>query len=304
MNPNETGDFKILVVDDDAITRNLLILALKKAGYSVEEATNGEEGLRKYERISPDLVLLDALMPIIDGFECCRQLRELSGAQWPPVLMITFLDDNESIDKAFSAGATDYITKPIHWGSLRQRVKTLLDYGYRVRQQDRQRQWQAIVGQFLAQLTAGVDPVSWQSLVEQALSFTQVDYLAAFDVDQSPVIRFEYAMANGGERNSDPDWPQLTSALEGYLGEATVYGGQVDPSVLNILGGLGWRLEGDRHWAYIKRFASATGRDSLLLAISVHGINDREMLTGDRRSTLDQLSSLLYLATARQGEPG
>jgi len=114
MNIKAPHNLKILVVDDDAITRSLLILSLKKEGYQVEEATNGVECLQKYQRLQPDLVLLDALMPEMDGFQCCQQLREISSSQFLPILMITFLDDNDSLDKAFNAGATDYMTKPIH----------------------------------------------------------------------------------------------------------------------------------------------------------------------------------------------
>ena len=66
MDIKEPQKFKILVVDDDAITRSLLILSLKKEGYQVEEAINGAEGLQKYQRLQPDLVLLDALMPEMD----------------------------------------------------------------------------------------------------------------------------------------------------------------------------------------------------------------------------------------------
>ena len=145
MDIKEPQKFKILVVDDDAITRSLLILSLKKEGYQVEEAINGAEGLQKYQRLQPDLVLLDALMPEMDGFECCQQLRELSSSQFLPILMITFLDDNESLDKAFNAGATDYITKPIHWRSLRQRVKMSLKYGHLAKRQAQQQSWQTIV---------------------------------------------------------------------------------------------------------------------------------------------------------------
>jgi diguanylate cyclase (GGDEF)-like protein len=72
------------------------------------------------------VVLLDAIMPAIDGFTCCKTIQDLGGDMPTPVLMVTGLEDQESIDRAFSAGATDYITKPIHWGLLRQRVRRLI----------------------------------------------------------------------------------------------------------------------------------------------------------------------------------
>jgi PleD family two-component response regulator len=95
-------------------------MALKAEGYEIEEAINGEECLVKYARLQPDLVLLDAVMPEMDGFSCCQHIRALPDRPQIPILMITFLADRESIDQAFQAGATDYITKPIHWSVLRQ----------------------------------------------------------------------------------------------------------------------------------------------------------------------------------------
>ena len=118
----------ILIVDDDDSIRTLLKLAIKNKGYLVEEATNGEEALSVYQRCQPDLVLLDAVMPLMDGFTCCQKLCAIAqeNNQEIPILMLTFLDDQTSIDQAFEAGATDYITKPIYWAVLFQRVNRLL----------------------------------------------------------------------------------------------------------------------------------------------------------------------------------
>src|ERR671932_1506748 len=133
----------ILVVDDDQGMRQLLRRVMEKDGYQVVEAANGEQGLEAYKRLKPNLVLLDALMPVMDGFACCTQLQMLSdeisldgngfgnaksfnGASRTPVLMITGLDDPESVDRAFAVGATDYVMKPIHFAVLRQRVRRLI----------------------------------------------------------------------------------------------------------------------------------------------------------------------------------
>jgi PleD family two-component response regulator len=116
----------ILIADDDSSIRSLLKLAIQSKGYQVEEAANGEECLAKYARCQPDIVLLDAVMPVMDGFTCCQRLRSLPGGAQIPILMLTFLDDRESIDRAFQTGATDYLTKPIHWAVLFQRVQRLL----------------------------------------------------------------------------------------------------------------------------------------------------------------------------------
>jgi len=98
---------------------------MKHEGFQVAEAENGQECLALYDQFRPDMVLLDGLMPVMDGFECCKQLRQRPGGDRLPILMITGLDDHDSVDRAFEAGAVDYVTKPIHMAVLRQRVRRL-----------------------------------------------------------------------------------------------------------------------------------------------------------------------------------
>lgn len=117
----------VLIADDDATTRLLLRKAMQKDNYRVIEARNGQECLALCEQQQPDLVLMDAVMPEIDGFTCCRTLQTSSEGIAPPVLMITSLEDPESIDQIFSSGAADYVAKPIHWALLKQRVHRLQD---------------------------------------------------------------------------------------------------------------------------------------------------------------------------------
>jgi PleD family two-component response regulator len=117
---------RILVVDDDKSMRMLLRLALEQEGYQVIEAKDGETCLVAYKQHRPDAILLDAVMPAMDGFACCTQLQTLPGSDRTPVLMITVLDDPDSVDQAFEVGAADFITKPIQWAVLRHRVRRLL----------------------------------------------------------------------------------------------------------------------------------------------------------------------------------
>lgn len=124
--PDQPNSSLILVVDDDSSFRALLRFAMEEEGYQVAEAKNGEDCLAQFARLQPNLVLLDAVMPVMDGFICCSQLHTLPAAQHTPILMITVLDDQDSVDQAFAVGATDYVTKPIHWAVLRQRVTRLL----------------------------------------------------------------------------------------------------------------------------------------------------------------------------------
>lgn len=121
----------VLIVDDDKFMRIQLRHAMEQSGYQVAEASDGDQAISAYLDRQPDIVLLDAMMPVMDGFACCTLLRSLTNSDREtstlPVLMITALEDQESVDQAFAVGATDYITKPIHWAVLRQRVRRLLD---------------------------------------------------------------------------------------------------------------------------------------------------------------------------------
>lgn len=150
----------ILIVDDDRMTRSLLNLAMTESGYRVAEAENGGQCLSEYTHFQPDLILLDAIMPDIDGFSCCQKIRRLSGGDRLPILMITVLDDQESVEQAFNAGATDYITKPINWSVLSQRVRRLLASNQvwvelaAVEEQFHQQQtWEELMRKILQQLT-------------------------------------------------------------------------------------------------------------------------------------------------------
>jgi len=127
MNTNiQENQYLVLIVDDERLNRRQLRLLVEKEGYQVAEAINGREAITVSQQLHPDIILMDAMMPDIDGFECCTQLLSLDCHKYTPVLMITGLDDQESVDRAFAVGAIDYVTKPIHWPVLRQRIKRLI----------------------------------------------------------------------------------------------------------------------------------------------------------------------------------
>ncbi|BBL75254.1 EAL domain-containing protein [Methylomagnum ishizawai] len=123
--PKETP--RIVVADDDRSMRFALHNVLLKDGYQIEQATNGLQALALCERKMPDLLLMDARMPKMDGFTACSRIRDLPGGEAIPILIITALDDDHSIERAFSAGASDYIPKPVHFSVLRQRVTRMLE---------------------------------------------------------------------------------------------------------------------------------------------------------------------------------
>lgn len=116
----------ILIVDDDRAMRMLLRRVMEQEGYRVAEAADGASAVEAFRELRPQMVLLDGVMPVMDGFDACARLRNEPTGATTPILMITSLDDNVSVNQAFSAGASDYITKPIHWAVLRQRMRRLL----------------------------------------------------------------------------------------------------------------------------------------------------------------------------------
>ena len=118
-----------LVVDDEAMPRLLARAALEQAGLVVEEAGGGDEALAAFTRLRPDIVLLDVMMPGKDGFQTCADLRRLPGGERTPILMLTGLDDTDSITLAYEAGATDFVQKPLNGTILGHRARYLLRAG-------------------------------------------------------------------------------------------------------------------------------------------------------------------------------
>ena len=116
----------VLVVDDDELQRLPARATLEQAGFEVQEAEDGSEALRLVDDCRPDLILLDVKMPGADGFTVCEQIRAEPATELTPVLMMTGLEDVESINRAYEAGATDFVTKPINWLLLRYRALYML----------------------------------------------------------------------------------------------------------------------------------------------------------------------------------
>jgi DNA-binding response OmpR family regulator len=114
---------KVLLVDDDLTILQLLKLFLEKEGYRVSVAQNGAEGLEIASQESPDLAILDVVMPGMDGFEACRRLREL-GLQ--SILMVSNRGDERSVVRALELGADDYVRKPFEMPVLLAKMRTLL----------------------------------------------------------------------------------------------------------------------------------------------------------------------------------
>ena len=110
---NRRRDDVILVVDDDPTLRVLVRATLEKSGFRVEEAEDGEEALRKFIKFQPAAILMDVEMPKLGGYEACKRIREDAIGAHIPILMVTGLEDLDSINRAYAAGATDFLAKPI-----------------------------------------------------------------------------------------------------------------------------------------------------------------------------------------------
>jgi DNA-binding NtrC family response regulator len=120
------GQHSILVVDDTPANIGFLLETLTKAGYRVRVASDGESALEQLQYSPPDLVLLDVMMPGLDGFETCRRLRQLPKLEQLPVVFMTALSDIQDKVRAFAAGADDYITKPFQHEEVLARVRVHL----------------------------------------------------------------------------------------------------------------------------------------------------------------------------------
>ena len=122
------GDKKalILIADDQAFMRSMIRDALDKDEYDVIEAKNGIEAVRLFEEAKPDIVLMDAIMPVMDGFAACRRIREIETWEATPILMLTALGDPESINAGFKAGVNDFIQKPLNFDILNRRILVLI----------------------------------------------------------------------------------------------------------------------------------------------------------------------------------
>jgi diguanylate cyclase (GGDEF)-like protein/PAS domain S-box-containing protein len=117
----------ILIVEDDHQIRAGLADAMAELNYAVREADNGQSALCQCEQEYPDLILLDAMMPVLNSFETCQRLRAMPGGADIPVLMVTAWSDLASVEHAFAAGVTDFIEKPFNLHVLQQRVSRLLE---------------------------------------------------------------------------------------------------------------------------------------------------------------------------------
>jgi CheY-like chemotaxis protein len=116
----------ILVIDDSGTCQTMARMMLSTLGVSIETARDGVEGLEQAERVRPDLILLDIVMPRMDGFETCKHLRAREATRDTPILMFTTRGEAANVERGFSLGCTDYICKPFNAVELLDKVKSYL----------------------------------------------------------------------------------------------------------------------------------------------------------------------------------
>src|SRR5918996_6398403 len=117
-----TRPSKILIVDDEPFNVDYLEQELEDLGYETVSATNGQEALEKVATEAPDLILLDVMMPVMDGFTVCRILKDHEETRLIPIVIMTALDAAEDRVKGIKAGADDFLTKPVHEEELLARI--------------------------------------------------------------------------------------------------------------------------------------------------------------------------------------
>ncbi len=117
---------KILLVDDADTVLMVERMVLSKGPYEVVTAKDGKEGVAKAETERPDLILMDVVMPNMNGFEACRRLREKEATRAIPIIMVTTRAEAENMQTGFESGCTDYVTKPINGAELLAKVRSCL----------------------------------------------------------------------------------------------------------------------------------------------------------------------------------
>jgi len=116
---------KILVVDDSPTIRAALKTLLERMGHTVVEANDGKEALQMYRQDRPGLVLIDVVMPVMDGYESARHMRETSADEWVPIIFLSSKEADQDLDRAIEAGGDDYLVKPVSFVVLNAKIRAL-----------------------------------------------------------------------------------------------------------------------------------------------------------------------------------
>jgi DNA-binding response OmpR family regulator len=217
----------ILVVDDERHIVDLVRLYLEKEGYAVVAASDGEEALARHARHGPDLVILDLMLPKIDGLEVCREIRRRGDT---PVLMLTARDDDVDAIVGLELGADDYVTKPFNPRALVARVKAII----------RRTEATARGGRPIEVGTLRIDPRRREATVagrDVRLRAREFDLLAALARDPGVVLTRDTLL----EDVWGTDFPGETRTVDVHVGEVRRKLGPDAPPIETVRG-VGYRL--------------------------------------------------------------
>jgi len=217
----------ILVVDDERNIVELVRLYLEKEGFAVQAASDGEQALVQFERVAPDLVVLDLMLPKMDGFEVCRELRRRSDV---PILMLTARSEDVDAIVGLELGADDYVTKPFNPRALVARVKAIL------------RRTDATVkgGRPISVGSLRIDPRRREAYVDERrldLRAREFDLLAALARDPGVVLSRDALL----EDVWGTDFPGETRTVDVHVAEVRKKLGDDGPQVETVRG-IGYRL--------------------------------------------------------------
>ncbi|HEX7823167.1 MAG TPA: DNA-binding response regulator [Sphingobium sp.] len=201
----------ILIVDDDPDARTLLQNVVAAHGLVPQVAESGEAALAAIDRAMPDLILLDAMMPGMDGFETCRRIKAIEGAAHIPIIFMTGLSETEHVVRGFAAGGVDYVTKPLAIEALMARVRAHLGNAYKTR--SALTALDSLGGRLLASDDAGA--IRWATAETQRL-------LDDLDHEAMGSLRGALVRRLGGTGDADEMLPGGAQKFTlGYLGAAS-----------------------------------------------------------------------------------
>ena len=201
----------ILIVDDDPTGRLMMRAALEPAGFEILECADGAAAVSAFAEQRPDLVVLDVVMPGMDGFEACAQMRATSPGRQTPILMLTGLEDIDSINRAYEVGATDFATKPVNLALLGHRVRYLLRAHRTLLQLGESESWLA-----QAQRLAHLGHWEWDSGLGTYRLSPEVGRILGLAEGHEP----DPLVLSGSARSRGPEPPPALSRGAGATGRA------------------------------------------------------------------------------------
>lgn len=213
--PDSQNRLKVLVVDDAATNRQMVQEFLHTLGYDVVVANDGEQGVAAFQSDAPDIVIMDVMMPIMDGYEATRRIKALAGERWTPVVFLSAMDGEEDLVAGLDAGGDDYLVKPVNFVVLDAKLRSLARTLVLQRSLEDERQRGAAISD---NLVVGIITIDDAGVIQSC--------------NPAAEIMFGYAQSEMSGRNVSTLMPEpYRSAHDGYLARY-VNGGQ--PRIIGV----------------------------------------------------------------------